>query len=249
MLEQVAIAERTGIAFIRIAHDVLARRAIAGGIGGILAGLQLEAHGEARTTAPTDRRRLDLVQHVRTASFQHLFPQRVKFLQRRHRRGEDRIGHRRADIMRVHPVLLLAAQDIVDAIDGLPAVVQATHVESRVLMATAQAAHVPDLLRLEVRLERMVYVVLRTRHQAGAAIAHVGLDAPVLLFQEVVERTRSVGDRFAHEEVVRDGGEGFVIRCAGGSGGILQTLPERIVQLLVITAGQGGNVLGHGFPK
>ena len=77
--------------------------------------------------------------------------------------------------------------------------------ERAVLVAAAQAAHLADLLRLEVLAQLRVHLALRTGHQAGAAVAHVSLLAQVVPLEEVVERGGAEGHRLPDAEIIRNG--------------------------------------------
>ncbi len=102
-----------------------------------------------------------------------------------------------------------ALHEITEMIDTIAAVVPAADVERTVLVAASQAAHVADLLRLEMLAQFLVDMILRAGHQAGAAVAHVGLHALVLPLQKIVETAGAVGVRLAHEEVITHFSERF----------------------------------------
>jgi hypothetical protein len=224
LLQQVTVAEGSGIALVGVAHDVLARAGVQAHVLCITAGLQLEAHGEAGTTAPTDRRDLDLVKDVHGIAFQDAFPKCVMVRQlMRHRCGEDRPLHGGADVVGIHVLVFhyvdpmgrrywyagRTLRDVIQPIDRITAVIPSPHVERAVLMAAPEAAHVADLLGLEVLAQFVVHLVLRAGHQTGAAVAHVGFHALVLAPQEVVEAAGAVGHGLPDEEVVGHFGQGF----------------------------------------
>ena len=150
----------------------------------------------------------------------------------------------------VHRLDGLSLHDRLQLVDGGTAVVHVAHVEGAVLVAAAQAAHVADLLRLEVLLQFGLHPVLRAGHQAGAAVAHVGLLALVALLQEVVEAAGAVGDGLADQEVVGHLGMGSVAGAAVVlRGGLLQAFPEGVVELPAFPATERADVPGHGVTK
>ena len=173
--------------------------------------MQLETHRESGSTTTTYRGDLDLVEDVGRVGLQHTFPQAVEVAKRWHRCGQDRLLHGGADVVLSVRFGLATIHQRVDVIDRIAAVIEATDVERTVLVAASEAAHVPDLFRLEMLAEFVVYYVLRAGHQTGAAIAHIGFDALVAALQEIVEGTGAVRDGFTYEEFIRNSGE-----CFGG---------------------------------
>ena len=106
-------------------------------------------------------------------------------------RGEgsrkDRLVHTCADVVSISTVELNSLRDLRDLFRCFSRVILTAHIECAVLMAATEAAHMADLLFLEMLFELFLNRWLCTGHQTGAPVAHVCLHAFILGFQEIVE--------------------------------------------------------------